>query len=187
MFKRILAACVFVWSLSAVAIAGTIDLGLNEDSAEMSFRQVISEDTLGSSELVIKGVHDSKDEDVSIIAVGLDVFGELLEGMNLGIGARVFGVDVVNYEVASLALGGMLKYEPPALYGVGFYCSAYYSPKIFTWADGENLQDIDAGVSYQLVPRAAVFVGYNKTRIDFEIGGRTTVDEGIRGGISIDF
>lgn len=187
MFKRILAACILVWSLSAVATAGTIDLGLNEDSAEMAFRQVISEDTLGSSEFVIKGVHNSKGEDVSIIAVGLDVFGELIEGMNLGIGARVFGADVANYEMASLALGGMLKYEPPALYGVGFYCSAYYSPKIFTWADAENLQDIDAGVFYQLVPRAAVFVGYNKTRIDFEITGRATVDEEIRGGISISF
>jgi hypothetical protein len=187
MFKRTLAACVFAWSLNAVAIAGTIDLGMNEDSAELSFRQVISEDTMGSSELVIKGVYDSKNENASIIAVGLDVFGELLEGLDLGIGARIYGADVEDYEAAFLALGGMIKFVPPALYGVGFYGNAYYSPKVFSWADADNMLDIDAGVSYQLVPRAAVFVGYNKTKIDFEIGGWVTVDEGVRGGISISF
>ena len=187
MFKRILAACVLVWSLSAVAIAGPIDLGMNDDSAEINFKLVLSEDTLGSSELIIKGVHDTKDEDASIIAVGLDVFGELLEGLDLGIGARVYGADVENYEAVCLTLGGLVKYVPPYLYGFGFYYSAYYSPEVFSWVDAEHFLDMDAGVSYQLVPRAAVYVGYNKTRVDYEVVGRVTIDEGVRGGISISF
>ncbi len=187
MLKRILVACVYFCSLSTVVNAGTIDLGLNDDSAEMTFRQILSEDTLGSSELVIKGVHNTEDNDASIIGIGLDVFGELLEGLDLGIGARVYGADFEDFEAVALTLGGLIKYAPPFLNGFGFYYSAYYAPEIFSWADAEHYFDIDAGVSYQLVPRAGVFVGYNKTRIDFENYGRTTVDEEIRGGISISF
>lgn len=188
MFKRVLLLsqiCLFVGS---TALGSSIDLGMNDDSAEVDFRHTLSADALGASELNVKGVYNSEEvEDVKIVGVGLDVFGEWVNGLKLGIGAKAYGIDVDPNEALSIAFGGLVKFAPSYMRGFGIYGGAYYAPQVFSWADAEHMVDIDAGVSYQIIPRAGVFLGYNKTKVDFDIGGSTTIDEGVRGGLTLHF
>jgi len=174
--------------MNSVANAGSLEIGANDYSAELEFGQILSDDSKGASEFNVKGMYNSSEE-TWIFATGLDVYGELIEGLKLGVGAKVFVVNAEeeDEEVAALSFGGFARYAPSFLGGFGFYGGAYYAPNIFTWIDGDHMLDIDVGVDFQFIPRARIFVGYNRTKVDFEDHGSSTEDEGVRGGLVLNF
>lgn len=185
---RSLLFAVLIWGWCGVAAAGSLDLGINDNSAEVDFRHTISADTLGGTEFDLKGLYSSKnDVETTIIAGGLAVYGKLTDGLELGVGIKGYGADAETVEVACIAFGGVLRYFPSYLYGFGFYGRLYYAPEVLSWADADHFVDLDLGLEYQLIPRARIFVGYNRARADFEVTGRATIDEGVRGGLSLHF
>lgn len=69
---------------------------------------------------------------------------------------------------AALALGGFLRYQPPNFNGFGLELAAYYAPPVLSFASLEQFFDVQARVSYQVIPQGSVFLGYSLTEADYD-------------------
>lgn len=86
-----------------------------------------------------------------------------------GIGGKgfLFKVPEENTSVA-IGLGGFLRYNPPQLNGVGAEVSAYYSPPVLAFGDLAQFYDVQARLTYLVLPQARIFVGYSDSRATYE-------------------
>jgi len=65
--------------------------------------------------------------------------------------------------------------------------SVFYCPKVFTALDGERMLETEVVASYEIVPRAKVFVSYTTIKAKIEDRGDRTLDDTLRGGLALSF
>ncbi|MBU0728889.1 MAG: YfaZ family protein [Proteobacteria bacterium] len=173
---------------AATASAGEFDLSLNDYSVQAEVRQAVSEDEYGSSEVSGRVLYNSRD-DTRLASVGLDVFGKIgeIEGFVIGVGGKVYGANANDSDVLSFALGTLLRFAPRAFQGFGVRAGIYYSPNVLSGLDAERLVETWVAVDYEIIPRAKVFLSYNKIRVNIENKGNWNADESIRGGVALGF
>lgn len=110
-------------------------------------------------------------EDGSLIAGGVHAIDPSNQRPELigGIGGKAFLFYVPEEDTnVTIGLGGFLRYNPPQLNGVGAELSAYYSPPVLAFGSLEQFHDIQARLTYLVLPQARVFVGYSDTRALFD-------------------
>lgn len=90
---------------------------------------------------------------------------ELVAG--LGGKAFLFRPKDQNTTVA-IGLGGFARYQPVDLRGFGAELAGYYAPPVLSFASLNQFFDLQARVTYQVIPQGAVFLGYNLTEADYD-------------------
>jgi hypothetical protein len=187
MRKRLLPVMVGVVLSAGVAQAGTLAVSLNDLSAQIAFNQTITEDARGRSVLGVRGLYNDR-KDTELVSAGLEVLGPLGKtGLELGAGVRGYYADSDGDEIAGGGLGGLVRFVPPRLSKLGLSGSVYYCPKILTGMDGERLLEVEVAAAYHFAPRAAVFLAYTEVKADIESRDKRTLDDSLRGGLSLSF
>ncbi len=192
MFRHFVIAVtvILVVSLSRCAYAQTVDLHVNDDTAEIQFRSVISEQVYGYMEFNARFLYSSeKHADNKLGSAGVDAYGELeaVPGLEMGVGTKLYGGRVDHEGVLGVGLGGLLRYAPPALNGFVFSGTLYYVPKVSSFLDLERLLESGLRLGYQIIPNAAVYVGYRNIQTHIKHDGRSRVAEGFYGGLEFRF
>jgi YfaZ precursor len=108
-------------------------------------------------------------------------------GLDVGVGAKVFGGSVDSHGVIALALNGLARYSPPPLPRLGIRGEVYYAPNIVTFVDGTGFFQGDIRVEYEVLPESFVYVGYRRLHIDLRGRSGGTVDSSAHIGIQIHF
>lgn len=179
-----------VFSFSTIAYAQRIDINTNDETAEVEIRAIISEKVYGYSEFNARFLYSSeKHADNKLGSAGVDAYGELdaLPGLEMGVGTKLYGGRVDHEDVLGVGLGGLLRYAPPAMNGFVFSGTLYYAPKVLSFLDSERLLESGLRLGYQIIPNAAVYVGYRNIRTHIEHDGRSRVAEGVYGGLEFSF
>jgi hypothetical protein len=171
--------------------AQRIDITLKQDSARFSYVSLIGGSTFGRTEMNT-GLLYNEDENMTV-DIGLqviDVAGSKTPGLELGVGPRFYYLhhDKKDADAAAVALGGHLRYKLPSVQRLSLIATAFYAPSITATLDAHNMYEVGAGISYELLPTANVYLLYRRIRADFTKGiGAENIDSGGSLGVSFTF
>ncbi len=184
MFLRLSLILIFCFS-AMTAAADTADIGFNDQSFQFIYERAISADEYGTSLMNGRFLYND-DKDTRLGSFGLDFIGEPgnVPGLSLGAGAKAYaGSTHSDVDFANLAIGVRADYLLPQLQGLGVAGRFFYAPKVFSFRDSERLLEAEARLTYMVLPKVKVYLGYQNTRFDVEDrSGHTTADDSFRIG-----
>jgi len=173
--------------ITTVASADSVDIGFNNESFHLGYERPVVEDDFG----VVFGTAGflyNGDEKTTSGRVGADFVGSpgQYPGTRLGMGVRLYaGSTAKSTDFINLALGLRASYAPPQLGGFGVAASVYHAPKVFSFRDADNLTQTEIALTYAMIPKVRLKLGYYNLRLKEDTGGRNwTIDEGLRIGFT---
>ena len=171
--------------ISTPAFAGSVNIGLNDDSFQIGFEQALSDDNYGNSFGNARFLYNG-DEDTRMGSIGFDFIGRPgnLPGLSIGVGTKLYlGKTDHNAEFINLGIGLRTDYTLPQLQGLGVSAGLYYAPKVLSGQDSNRLLDSQIRLTYAIIPKVKLFLGYQNIRLDIDGSrGNWTIDDGIRAG-----
>lgn len=192
MLKRVLLLTVASLCTAAVTWGASLEVDLNDFSAQGRFVQPLVEDNYGTSELAFRLLYNDH-KDLTLGSAGFNFLGKPgnVPGLEVGVGIQVCGArstdGPVDQDLVSVGLGLVGQFNPPVLQGVGFSTRVFYGPKILSFADSEGLFEGAAGLGYAITPKIRVFTEYQYIHARFEDFGSNSIDEGLRIGFQAKF
>ena len=168
--------CVFAFE----ANAREIDLSLSNDTALIRYATPISYSGAGKTDVDF-GLMYTESDDVMILG-GIEMMGEAgshAPGLHFGVGIKGYGVSLDSGDdIGSITLGAKGWYVPPQINRLGLVAQLYFGPDITTFGDAEKFWDFSGRVEYEVLPEAAVYVGYRnvRARLEKNVSGNKDVD-----------
>lgn len=186
---RVATVALLVAANTAVT-AGELDISLSNDTAQVRYYAPMSHSKYGHTDFDI-GALFTEDDDFMATA-GMMMSGEAgsrAPGVHLGVGFRAYGVsfDNTNDDVLALALGGEVRVVPPSERRLGIAFYGNFSPDITTFGDAEQFSDFGGRVEYEVLPEAAIYIGYRQIKAELESGPTVTLDKGGHVGLRMKF
>jgi hypothetical protein len=182
---RILFLCLIVISTAAVASADTVDIGFNDESFQLIYEKGLFQDEYGTSLINGRFLYNG-DEETKLGSVGMDFVGQPgnISGLGLGAGAKLYaGNSDPDIDFLNFAIGLRGDYTFPQLQGVGLSARLNYAPKVFSFRDSERLFESRVRVTYAMLPKVKLYLGYQHVRLDVEDrSGHSTIDDSVRIG-----
>lgn len=176
----------FILFFSVNAYAESISVDINEESAQVMFKSIFSEDNFGDTELNARFLYTPDDQ---LISLGADILGELggMSELEVGIGGKLYGANADDNDVLLIGFGGLFRYAPFKLDGPFFSGLLYYAPRVVSFFDAERLLETDLKICYEIVPRGTIYIGYRNVWIDIEEIDKVRIEEGIFVGLEYMF
>jgi len=173
--------------ITTLASADAVDIGFNNESFHLGYERPVVQDEFG----IVTGTAGflyNDDEETTLGRIGADFVGSpgQYPGTQLGMGLRLYGGSTAkNTDFINLALGVRASYAPPRLGGFGLAAAAYHAPKVFSFRDAENLTQAEIALTYAMIPKVRLKLGYYYLRLKEDAMGRNwTIDEGLRIGFT---
>ncbi|AWB65021.1 hypothetical protein C2869_00550 [Saccharobesus litoralis] len=161
--KTFITALTLAASITGVAQAQNkaLDLALSNKTAKISY----GHSGIGSENSYVQASYFHHDEDADLADIAFLV-GKAQNMNNLLVGGKVFYGSVGDADGGGLAIGAQGQYKLAAeLYLRG---QAYYAPQVVSFGDAENYVEVEARLSYQLMPEAEVSLGYRDISVDIK-------------------
>lgn len=174
-------------SLSMAAQAQTASISLSENSAQLKYGLLVGGQSFGRNELGGGFLFNSDNEYVA--EASLRVIGEAgasVPGLNIGVGAKLIGATIPNYNLMGLALGGQLLYFVPGVERLSVGFEGYYSPAIVSWFDSERMSEWATTIGYEVLPQATAYIEYRGFGADTSVQS-VNFGSGFRLGIQMSF
>lgn len=169
------------------AAADSFDIGFNDDSFHLGYERGMTQDEFGTVVGTLGFLHND-DKETTFGRAGIDFIGSPgnYPGLNLGIGSRLYvGSTADSTDFINLAIGLRGYYAPPQLGGFGLGAALYHSPKVFSFQDSERLTQSEVVLSYALVPKVRLTLGYYNTRLKEDRNDRDRrIDDSFRIGFT---
>ena len=178
---------------STTALADAIDINLRDTSAQFQYKTSMGRDALGKTEFHAGVLYVNKHNMMGDFGLLVkDELGGNAPGFSVGVGikglvAQVTGKNLTQNTVSALALGGMVRYSPPAISRLGFVGQVYFSPNIVTFGDADRYVESGVRMEYEVIPQAVVFLGYQRIGFGLKTQPYTILDEGANLGVRMSF
>lgn len=195
--RRIVPASLFALSIMATcnttALADTVDINLRDTSAQFQYISALGRDPLGKTKFHAGVLYRNRNNMLGDFGLVVqDELGDNAPGFSVGVGikgvvAKVSGDSAIVNSTTAMALGGLVRYSPPATQRLGLVGEIYLSPNIVTFGDANRYVESNIRAEYEVIPQAVAYVGYR--RIEFGINNRPNeiLDEGVFLGVRISF
>jgi hypothetical protein len=185
MFKHGLLIAIFSLFSVSIATAGTVNIGLSDKSFQVGYEQAITQDEYGTVMGNGRFLYND-DNDAKMGSAGLDFVGVPgnVPGLSLGVGSKLYVGNVDSgTDFTNVAVGLRSSYILPQLQGLGVSGHCYYAPEIFSFQDSEHLVDAGVRLTYAILPKATIYIGYQKIDVGVEHrSSNQTVDSSVRIG-----
>ena len=180
-------------TISTAALADTVDINLRDTSAQFQYISSLGRDPLGKTKFHAGLLYVNRNNMLGDFGLLVqDELGDNAPGFSVGIGikglvAKVTGNSPIVSSTSAIALGGLVRYSPPATQRLGIVGEVYLSPNIVTFGDANRYVETNVRAEYEVIPQAVAYVGYR--RIGFGINNRSyaILNEGVNLGVRISF
>ena len=180
-------------TVSTAALADTVDINLRDTSAQFQYISSLGRDPLGKTKFHAGVLYVNRNNMLGDFGLVVqDELGDNAPGFSVGVGikgvvAKVTGDSTIVSSTSAMALGGLVRYSPPAIQRLGIVGEVYLSPNIVTFGDANRYIESNVRAEYEVIPQAVAYVGYR--RIEFGINNRPNeiLDEGVNLGVRISF
>jgi len=174
---------------SAVAQAQEVDLSLSDDTVLARYVMPLSYSGYGRTDAEFGVMYTESDN--FLMSAGLSMIGEVgshAPGLQGGVSIKAYGVSLDGgADVGALTMGGKLWFVPPAMSRAGLIAQLNFGPDITTFGDAKRFWDFRARAEYEVLPEAAVYVGYRKVRATLENSVDVDLDKGWHVGLRMSF
>jgi hypothetical protein len=180
-------------AFSTLALADTIDINLRDTSAQLQYKSSMGRDALGKTEFHMGVLYVNKNNMLGDFGLLVkDEVGSGAPGLSIGVGikgvvAKVTGNNPAASNASALALGGLVRYSPPAASRLGIVGQVYLSPNIVTFGDADRYVETGARVEFEVIPQAVVYLGYRRIGFGLKARPYAILDEGVNFGLRISF
>ena len=176
-----LVCCSLLTHLSVSANEASIDFGSDVVNIDFVSENVIQDTSIGFGGLFA-------DDDISLVNVSMMVKGDLGDdsNWNVGLGGNLYLAKVDDEYVQGFGLGTEIAYQFSRFPKLSAKTSLYYVPSVAISDDLDHMVDFTAKLSYQLLNRADVFIGYRNVELDADHGS-IELDEGFHAGMTFTF
>jgi hypothetical protein len=181
---RVTAVLTFLLTLiAAPVLAASVDIGFNDDSFELGGEWTLTTTDFGDTVGNARYLHNI--DTTRLASAGIDFIGipGTVNGLSAGIGAKAYhSLDDSSGDITNLGIGIRAEFIPPQLLGLGFETKIYYAPQIFSLRDEVRLIDSQFRITYPIIPKARVFIGYQNISLDNNDNDDGTLDNDFRIG-----
>lgn len=164
-----------------------VDLNLDSDAVRASFATRLANSNLqwGAGWL-----HHQDRGDVAHLGLHLvDAAASDSDNLIAGIGARLLYVkqDFSGASGTAVGVGGFVRYVFPQYdrFSVGGH--VYFAPDVVAFGDLTEFHEIEARVSYNVLPEGDIYLGVRSARAKLEGNGATSFNSGLHFGIQLRF
>ncbi|MDO3378461.1 YfaZ family protein [Geoalkalibacter halelectricus] len=184
MILRLLLALALCLAATTVS-ADSIDIGFNDESFQLTYERPLTRDDYGTALANGRFLYNG-DEKTTLGSIGADFVGEPgnVPGLGLGVGTKFYaGSTDRSTDFINLAIGLRGEYAPPQFWGLGVAGRLYYAPKVFSFRDSERLLESELRLTYAVLPKVKVYVGYQNIRLKEDRRNENwTIDDALRVG-----
>ena len=190
-FKKIVSAVALLCLCAVSAGAASIDLSLNDDSVQAQAFFPITQDAYGTTQVGVRGLYNDE-QDTKLASGEIDFIGKPgdIPGLTAGVGMILWGGEAGpggDVDIFSVGLGAKVGFAPPQLMGIGIDGKLFYGPKILTGGDADRVFESGLRLSGTIIPKARLFVEYQKIHVDLDGGGDGDIDDDVRIGFEAKF
>ena len=173
------------------AIANDFEAALTSETAQITFRSDSSLIGWGGSELALGLFYNYADDVVGQLSLFQRRQASEKNPLTLGVGVRAYlgTLDVLNRDIAALAIGGEVRYTIPGTMPMAIYLTGHFAPKITSFADTEKVTDVNLGFQIEVLPQTTAFAGFRSLEVDPEntAGTAELDDDHLHVGIRLTF
>ncbi len=175
---------------SAVANADALDINLRDTAAQLQYKAAMGGSNIGKSEFHMGAIYSQPNNvmgDMGILVK--DDIGGNAPGVSAGVGVKVLAARVTpaRISVSALALGGLVRFSPPAERRFGVAAELYLSPSIITFGQADRYLETTVRAEYEMIPQAQVYVAYRKMEFSVKNVGTQSFDQGFNVGVKLSF
>ncbi len=192
LLSRFIAVALLVVSPSV--LADSLDINLNDTSAQFKYGLSASDFVEGNSEIQTGLLYN--DANNLFFESGLIVKGggeEGAPGVSIGVGAKVVlgsvpdrgAIAAING--SAIAVGGAVTLAFPTESRVAIVGEYFASPKIMSFADAVRFNQFGLRLEIGVSPQANVYVGYREIGFGIKNGGGVVIDKGTHMGVLVMF
>ena len=187
---------IFAMSLSvasAAAWSDTFDINLNNDVAQFQYNLNTGRATQGKSELRFGVLYNDTNSLLGEASLMVANDADKASGISVGVGVKVLTASIgrtgyPKINASAVALGGQLRFSPPAAKAFGIVGEFQFAPRIITFADADSYDQVGLRLEYEVMPQTMAYVGYRKIRFGVRNGGPSAVlDDGAHVGVKLAF
>ena len=187
---RLSLCALFFAAMSTGAIAQSLDVSLNDNSALFDYvASTAGRGGLGNAAVDL-GTYFTNTDDIMLMA-GLqvvDATGTGSPGLDAGVGAKLFALRAdAKEDILALTLGGQLQYVPAFASRVEVLLQAFFAPDIVTFGDGRQFLFFTANVGYLVMQRAKVYFGYRLLEVELVSRENLGIESGPHIGLQVSF
>jgi hypothetical protein len=192
--SRLVAVALLV--VSPAVLADSLDINMNNTSAQFKYGASASEFIQGNSEIQVGLLYN--DTGNMFFETGMMVKGggeENAPGLSVGVGAKaVFGTIPAknlstnsSFNGAGIAVGGALALAFPTESRVAIVAEYFASPKIMAFADAQRFNQFGLRLEIGVSPQANIYLGYQEIGFGGQTVGSVVIDKGSRIGVVMMF
>jgi len=178
-------------TFGTTAMADTLDLNLRNSSAQVQYSTPMGKDSLGKTELHLGALYaDLNNSNNTLADLGIlvrDEVGSKAPGFSVGVGVKGLVSHTQGTDESGVAIGGLVRYSPPGLPRMGIVGQLYFAPNITTFGDADRYGETGVWIEYEVIPKAAAYVGYRNIQFNLTSGSQVRVDEGGYIGVRMSF
>ena len=183
-----LVAAILPTLFSPMAWADSFDVNLRDTSAQIQYSASMGRDTLGKAELHAGVLYANKQNMLGDFGLLVkDDVGGNAPGVTVGVGIKGLMAKVGDIDAAALALGGLVRFAPFADSRFGIVGHLYFSPNIVTFGNANRYTETVLRLEYEIIPQAAVYVGYRRISFGFEKLPNIVLEKGAHLGVRMMF
>jgi len=174
------------------AAAATLDVAVGEDTVRMGLSGPLSGMFRGSTGHYDVGAayRSESGDDVFVPHVGVLLTGDTgaqQVRLSAGLGLRAVYLTADDENGGGLALGGEVNARLPGYERVVLGLQAYGAPEATSFGDVEDYYDVGVNLGYEVIKGASVYVAWREVRADLDPAGKIKADDGLFGGLRLNF
>lgn len=187
--KKILVSGLFGLFVATSAQAGDLEAYLSAKSINAQYAMDVGEMGYGGGQFIFGGYYNTESDlqgNIGLMVTGTPTSGKPFS-YGLGLMGYLTKVDEPSSNVQAATLGGLFKYHIPSSTPMAVGARLFYAPEVVTFGDGENFMDFWLDYEVEVIPAAAAFVGYRKTRTKIKDFGNYDLEDRFHVGIRMTF
>lgn len=147
----------------AANAGGAIDFSLSDTSVRLEHEAVRTGTSAHITTGVLYSERYSSSDSTFAFSAGFNAVDATLQNRELigGIGFKGYFFEDRVDAGGAIAVGGFLRWNPDFMNGLGAEGSLYYSPQILAFNSLDGFQDIQARLTYKVLPQARLLIGWH--------------------------
>ncbi len=176
---------------SLTAVADEVEVNLSNDTAYLQYASPLEYNGYGRTDLEIGALYTEADDLLGSIGIAmLGEAGSEAPGLSFGLTIKAYAMnlDAADATLGAITLGGKVRYSPPSVSRLAVLGYLNYAPAITTFGDSENLREVGVRAEYEVLPGAAIYIGYREIATELEeSGAEIKLDDQGHVGLRISF
>jgi predicted porin len=184
---------IILLSACPLAFAGSLDLSVNNNAAELQFDTSPVGDPTRNSDIHVGVLYNSSSMN-ALADAGLLVKGEVDTGLIIALGAKALAGEIKNYvpgttlNVMAITIGGEIKYVLPAVKQLSVALYYFGAPSVVTFGDADRADQWGVHLDYEIAHETKIYVEYRESDFGIKTTGQTAVlDNGAFIGVRLAF